>query len=163
MKRLIAVAVVGIVVVALFSGTVRRMVGFSYQGGKDKVEVHLTMQGGICMAKGPVADIGGGWKYKIEWTVINECPTAQYAGFLEYQERLAGGGLGPIETGIVVSDPADSNQIPPGGSDKVKAKIDKLHLSWSNTDKVYKYKICAGPAAHPTTNCLDPDADVGPF
>jgi hypothetical protein len=60
-------------------------------------------------------------------------------------------------------DPAYSKRLARGDSDTVNGKIDKLHFSWSNSDKRYKYKICVGPNPNPSTNCLDPDVDVWPF
>ena len=162
MKRIaIAVVVVGVAALGLFSA--RRFVGFANGGGKPEADVQLTVQGGVCGARAPVEDLGGGWKYKIKWNVKNvDCDIPQYVAFLEYRERI-GSGFGPPENGIVDPDPAYSKRLARGDSDTVNGKIDKLHFSWTNSDKKYKYKICVGPNPNPSTNCLDPDVDVWPF
>lgn len=162
MKPIVVVLVIAgvIVVIGLFGA--RQQLGFVSAAAKSEVNVQLTLQGGICKVKDPVETVGGAWKNKIKWTVSNvDCPEAQYTTFLEYRERLAGGGLGSPEA-VVDPDPAYSNRIAMGASDPVHAKIDKFN--WNPfSDWTYKYKICVGPAAHPTTNCLDPDVDVWPF
>lgn len=155
----IAVVVVGVVVVGLF--TARRFVEFGKGDGKPETDVQLTMQSGVCKVKDPVDRLGGYYRNKIRWNVTNgDCDTPQYVALLEYRERI-GSSLGAPEH-IVDPDPAYSKQIARGGSDTVDAKIDKFNWDSFN-DKTYKYKICVGPNPNPSTNCLDPDVDVWPF
>ena len=160
MKRFsIALLLIVVVAVGLFAG--RRLLGFASGNGKPETSVQLTIQDGVCRVKEPVDDLGGGWKNKVRWNVTNvDCDTPQYVAFLEYRERTDS-GLGAIEH-VVDPDPAYSRRLERGSSDGVDAKIDKFN--WNPfRDKKYKYKICVGPSANPSTNCLDPDVDVWPY
>jgi|SRR5450759_5171843 hypothetical protein len=162
MKRIaIAVVVVGVVGVGLFTGC--RYLGFvATNKGKSDVDVVLSMQGGICKADEKVDDLGGEKDKKITWHVSNrDCDIPQYVTFSEYRERLPT-GLGPVDTGVVDPDPAYSKQLARGDKDNVDAKIAK-EIHKPNPDKVFKYRICVGPFPNPTITCLDPDVDVWPF
>jgi hypothetical protein len=164
MKRIAiaVVLVVGVVAVGLFTGC--RKAGPSFtKKGKPDVDVELTMQNGLCQVKRPVDDLGGEKDKQISWTVTNvDCDIPQYVTFSEYREHLAGGGYGPIDTGVVDPNLASSKQIERGKNDNVKAKIAK-EIKNPNPDKLFKYKICTGPSPNPTVTCLDPDVDVWPF
>ncbi|MBI3401082.1 MAG: hypothetical protein HY048_06650 [Acidobacteria bacterium] len=166
MKRSAVILVtVGAVVVVVVGGfvTLRRTLGIFGGGGKDQVSVQLTMQGDVCSVRGPVDDLGGAWKNKVQWNIDNTCDAPQYVSFLEYREDFGGGNYGSIEPrgSVVDPDPANSPQVLRGIPASVVGKIAKLHLSHFG-DRRFKYKICVGPNQNPATNCLDPDVDVWP-
>jgi hypothetical protein len=159
MKRVALALVVGLAGAGLLTAcrTMGRN-GVTRKGKKD-VDVNLAMKDGICQVKEPVDDLGGPKGQKISWTVKNlDCPSPQYVTFGEYKERLAGGGYGSIDHGVVDPDPAASKQIVVGKTDTVMAKVAK-HVQ--GTDVLFKYKICVSPFGGPAT-CLDPDIDVWP-
>jgi hypothetical protein len=159
MRRTVVVTVVAVGVVALLVAGTRYM-GLWRETGSDTVTVTLSQQasGSPCLAADP-APLGGVWKKKLTWNVVNNCTSSQYVSFGNYREHLAGTNLGSPEK-IVDPDPAFGGPINPnGGTAPVAGRIDKWN--WFSEGN-YKYTICVGTSARPTTNCTDPDVDVWP-
>jgi hypothetical protein len=154
--------VVAVVVVAVLGGLFVLRRTTNILGGRDQVAVQLNNDpaDGICKAADPQPG-GGAWLHKVTFTVTNNCRDTQYAAFLNYRERLAGGVLSPTPETVVNPDPANSPAINPAAAVDVPVRVTKFYFRFRVT--TFKYQICVGPAANPTTNCTDPDFDVWPF
>lgn len=175
MKRLTIALTVAVVAAIGLSGCNRIKVFFAGNEGKPGVDVVLRMQpdpddGGksICTVdKTKTGKLGGDSdKNKhITWIIENvDCLIPQYVSADEYRDP-------PTTSGTIVHDviDPDHSETPSPISSRtknvfLKAEIIK-QIKKPDPHKVYKYRICWGPAKNPTSpkGCWDPDVDVWPF
>jgi hypothetical protein len=143
---------VGAVVVVGYGAVALGLLGF-----KEDVSFNLQKDAqGVCKPSDP-GPMNSGWLRKVTWTVTNVDCDPQYVSIRNFKESLGGGSYGSPEA-ITKPNPVDGGPIATGGSDQLKAKIEKFVL----LKATYKYEIWIGPTAGSVTLGLDPDIDIWP-